>query len=295
MYSALEGGRGILTLALNALWITAFSYFAKKAVEEIDGNIKGITFLVIAVSVIMILVGILIQFLFPKMEAEGVSNTNFKESVMAILGAFKLPITWVLIVMIFVSSAALAVAGYYAPYLQAFAGMTVVMAGTFQALRAQGSRLASAAVFGFASTKMKRSSFMLIVGCVIMAVGSLALVGVAPSKSTLILLMVIMVIISFASYGNRSLYWAIIDEAGTPKMMVGSAVGAASLLGYLPDTFIHTLFGNWLDNLDELVAYKRIFTFLLVTACVGIVVAIIGEKIIVKHKKQQLAEAAETE
>lgn len=285
MYSALEGGRGVVTLALNAVWIAAFSYFAKKIVDTTEGNIKGITFLVIVVSVIMILVGLLMQFLFPKMEAEGVSNTNMKESIRAILGTFKLPITWVLIVMIFVSSTANAVAAYYAPYLQAFAGLTVVATGTFQAVRAQGSRLAASAVFGFASTRMKRSTFMLIVGCVIALVGSLALVGVAPSNSTLILMMIIMVVISFASYGNRSLYWAIIDEAGTPKMMVGSVVGAASLLGYLPDTFIHTLFGNWLDNLEPLVAYKRIFTFLLIVAAVGIVVAIFGEKIVVKYKK----------
>ena len=41
--------------------------------------------------------------------------------------------------------------------------------------------------------------------------------------------------------------FSIMSEAGIPRMMTGTAIGIASIIGYMPDSIYSTMFGSWLD------------------------------------------------
>ena len=287
MFGLLEGGRGIVGIGMNAVWVAVFAYFASQA----DGNVAGMTVVVSGVSILMILDGIALAFLLPKTNAGEATNSSIKDSLKALVKSFTLPITWVLAAVIFVCSAVGASASYYAPYLQGACGMTAVMTAAFAIFRGDGSRIVSAPTFGFLSKRMGRSSFMILIACAALVILGAALRILPAGPATLWPLMIIMVLIAVCMCGNRAVYWAIIDEAGTPKNMVGSVIGVASIVGFLPDTFINTLFGSYLDNYEFTVAYGKIFTFILITCAIGTVFAFFGERIIRKHQKQMLEAA----
>lgn len=285
MFGLLESGRGVIGLLLNLVWVGIFALFA-------SNNNLGMTVVVVAISILMIISGFLLAFLLPKSDMSKAVNSSVKDSLKAMLGAFKLPITYVLAAMIFVPSALLAAGSYHAPYLQGAAAMSVVIASAFATIRGDGSKIVAAVLYGRLSKKIGRSSSLLMYSCIVLAVLSLLLRLIPGSKAMLWPLVIILVLIAFFSCGCRAVNWAIIEEAGTSKNMVGSVIGLASLIGYLPDTFIHTLFGNWIDKYEFTVAYHRIFTFCIIVVVVGAVFAVIGEKII--KKRQMDLKAAET-
>lgn len=279
MFGLLEGGRGLVSLGLNAVFLAVFAAVASSA----GGDVKGITFVVVCVSVLMILDGIALAFLLPKTDMSKAINSSILDSLKAMLKSFAKPITWALAGIIFTCSAIGASASYYAPYLQGI-GMTVIMASTFAVIRGSVTTIIAAPIAGGISKKMGRSSMVMLVACVALVILECVLRFTPASNSVLIFLMVIMVLITFFFAANRAVYWAIIDEAGTEKFMVGSVVGIASLVGYLPDTFIHTLFGSYLDNNDPTVAFNKIFTFCIGCAVLGLVSSILAERVI--RKKQ---------
>lgn len=285
MFGLLESGRGIVSLLLNFAWVGVFALFAA------NGNL-GMTVVVSAVSLLMIVSGILLAFLLPKSDVSQAVNTSIMDSLKALLGAFKLPITYVLAVMIFVPSAIMASGSYYAPYLQGAAAMTVVIAAVFATVRGNGFPIVAAVSYSRLSKKIGRSSSLLMISCIGLVVFTVLLRVIPGSAAALWPLMIIMALMAFFAGGCRAVNWAIIDEAGTSKNMVGSVIGIASLIGYLPDTFIHTMYGGWIDKYDFNTAYNKIFTFCIIVAVVGTVFAIIGERII-KKRQMHLKELAE--
>ena len=141
-------------------------------------------------------------------------------------------------------------------------------------------------MFGVLSKKIGRSSSLLLTSCVALVVLSIVLRLVPGSAAVLWPLMIIMVCIAFFTGGCSAVNWAIIDEAGTAKNMVGSVIGVASLIGYLPDAFIHTMYGGWIDTYDFTTAYNKIFNFCIIVAVVGAIFAFFGERIIKKRQME---------
>lgn len=289
MFGLLEGGRGLVGLGINAAFLGVFALLSKQS----GGDVAGITIVVIGVSIMMIADGIALAFLLPKTTNTASTNADLKSSLKAMLKTFTLPITWALAGIIFACSAIAASASYYAPYLQGACGMTVLMASTFAILRASGTAIVAAPIAGALSKKMGRSSFLMIVACAVL-ICLYAVLRIIPGTNALLWpLIIVMILITFAYASNRAVYWAIIDEAGTPKNMVGSVIGVASLIGFLPDTFINTLFGSYLDNNEFSVAYGKIFTFCIGCAVLGLLVSILAERVIKKYKATAATVAAE--
>lgn len=111
MYGALEAGRGIVGIVLTSVFVAIFTKFSANSSQ-------AMSYVVIACSVVMILVGILMIFFFPSTSVEGSTNDSMLDSIKAMLGAFKLPVTYLLAGMIFGACVAQAGISYLAPYLQ---------------------------------------------------------------------------------------------------------------------------------------------------------------------------------
>jgi nitrate/nitrite transporter NarK len=60
-------------------------------------------------------------------------------------------------------------------------------------------------------------------------------------------------------YALRGLYFALIDEADIPILLTGTAVGLASVIGYLPDIFMPPLMGQLLDVYPGVLGHRLVF------------------------------------
>ena len=285
MFGFLEGGRGLIGLGINGVFLAIFVYCSAKA----GGDVAGITLVVNCVSILMILDGIALAFLLPKSNTSVAVNSSAKDSLQAMIKSFKQPITWSLAGIIFTCAALAASGAYFAPYLQSFAGMTVVMASTFGVIRSNGTAIIASPIAGLISKKIGRSSIVIMAAFVGLLTLCIFLRIVPATPKLLWPLIIVMLLFSVLYAANRAVYWALIDESGTPKNMVGSVIGVASVIGFLPDTFIHTLFGNYLDKYEPMVAYNKIFMFCIGCAILGLVTSVVAERII---KKQQASKAS---
>ena len=114
------------------------------------------------------------------------------------------------------------------------------------------------------------------------------------SPTVLILATVLMFVFGLAIYVNRGVYFATLSECGVPGSLNGVVVGFASALGFLPDAFMYTIIGGWLDTYDAATGYRMVFVCAAVCAVVGLVACILMFRISRKVKERKTAEVVQS-
>ncbi len=277
MYGALEAGRGIVGIALTTVFVALYTAFAAD-------NKTAMTVVVSGYSIAMIVVGILMIFFMPKTSSEGTTNESVGESVKAMLGAFKVPITYLLSGMIFAACVTQAALSYMAPYLENVCGMSTTVTVVFANYNRTICTLISASISAFLAKKLGRSSTPMIfagIGAIICYVLLLVIPG---SAAMMYPIMVIMIMSTLCYPIFRALYYAVIDELGTKKNMVGSVIGIASILGFLPDSFYTSMVGARLEA-DPIGGYKFVFITCIAAMALGVICAYISDRGITKFRK----------
>ena len=62
-------------------------------------------------------------------------------------------------------------------------------------------------------------------------------------------------------------------EMGIPTHISATAVAIATFVGYIPDMFVHTMFGNWIDAYGD-AGYTKILFYGVGTAVLGVIAAV---------------------
>jgi hypothetical protein len=80
-----------------------------------------------------------------------------------------------------------------------------------------------------------------------------------------------------AFFGLRGIYFALLEESGTPRELTGTAVGVICFVGFTPEIFMPPLTG-WLirdarSAGDVLVGYDRIYWILIALSALGFLAA----------------------
>jgi sugar phosphate permease len=78
----------------------------------------------------------------------------------------------------------------------------------------------------------------------------------------------------FCVYALRGVYFALLEETGTPRHLTGTTVGAVSFLGYTPEVFFAPLTGRILDQAPGLPGLQHYFALLALIAAAGLAVVI---------------------
>ena len=276
MFGGLEAARGVVGLVVTTICVSLFNIFS-------NNSSKAMGTIIAVVSVIMIVVGIALALLMPKVGTANATNATLLDSIKAMGTAFKRPITYILAGLIFCGSMTLASASYYAPYLQNFCGMPTNIAVTFTSYRGIICQLIGASLAAVLATKMKSSSKPMIGAGIIGIVCFICMMLIPASAAVMWPIMAVTVVASMAVYVFRGLYYATVDECGTPKNVVGSVIGIASLIGFLPDTFYTRLCGSWLEA-DPVGGFKNIFMAACAAMILGLVCAFFADRLIRKNR-----------
>lgn len=101
---------------------------------------------------------------------------------------------------------------------------------------------------------------------------------VSPGLATVVSLLPSMV--AMMLYG---VIWSGLRECKFKAAYFGTVIGIGSILGYTPDFFYFTIFGKWMDTYGN-AAYKMIFGFLMATAVLGMILAVIMRVLISRNK-----------
>lgn len=277
IFGLFEGVRGVFVVVM---WLGLMKVFE---------NMGGIGMVIIVMSVLSVITGVLSIFFMPPNKGEGESSSV---SILKDMGeAVKFPATWLCAGTIFCVYSVYSASSYMQPYTETVLGMTAVAAGYVGIIKKDVIRLFGAPISGWISNKWGgRCAALIGVFGILFAISLAALLILPVGGTYVITAVIIMVVSSFAIYGMRGMYYAIIGEAGTPKKIYGTVAGLAMFIGFSPDFFNPTLLGSWLDKYPGAQGYRMIFTYMLITMIVGLGFVLL----LMRHNKKKAASLQET-
>ncbi len=108
--------------------------------------------------------------------------------------------------------------------------------------------------------------FIVLVACYALLATSL------PGADGLILIYGNIFVSFFAVFGLRGVYFALLEENGTPPLLTGAVTGMVSFIGFTPEVFFTPITGRILDATPGAGGHQHYFLFLAAVALVALAV-----------------------
>jgi MFS family permease len=88
-----------------------------------------------------------------------------------------------------------------------------------------------------------------------------------------LILIVNTAVASLAIFALRGIYFALLEEGGTPLALTGTVTGIVSVIGYTPDIFMPMVGGVFLDRYPGGSGYRYFFLFIAFLCLLGLLAA----------------------
>ena len=274
LFGLQEGLRGVLNAVLVFGMTAAFSAFADE--------VKGASAAIKVCSVVVIIIGIL-NFIFIEDTKKEENSESLIEVTKGMFKALLIPRVWLLVAIVFTAYSMYGLIGYVSIFAQEFYGLSAASAATLGGIRylIQGF---GGIIGGFIADKLKSRFKVIILGCIGLALSFGALIFIPENGALCSAVIVDFFIGLFFIYAVRSQYFAVHDDAGIPVHMSGRVSGIASCLGYMPDLFLYTLVGSWMDNYGR-TGYNMTWAYAIGCAIVCIIITFALSRIVKKQQK----------
>ncbi|ATW28712.1 hypothetical protein DCMF_17815 [Candidatus Formimonas warabiya] len=281
LFGILEGGRGLLPTLYGFLFLALFN--------RLGASVFGLRWLIFRYAGLAVLAGVFTWFLFNDDKSNGPSNPVLKD----IGKVVRIPGVWLIALIIFSSYIQYTAQSYLTPYLTEIFGASVSLAAALGLIRTYVLAIGGGPVGGFVADKIGSSVQVLLGAFALIIVSLIAFLLIPGDPKFLWAGLLAMVLLALSVFVTRGIYFAAIDEISIPMEYTGAAVGFASLIGFMPEAFIYTLFGNWMDANPGIAGYKIMFTFMTVFSVIGFMASGILLRKIKKdqHKNQTPAES----
>ena len=278
-YGFMDATRGITNAVQLAVTLAIFNALSKKA-----SDLAGLNGVVIFYSAVCIVMAIGLYFVLDEKKLQTGSDGAEDESKFSfaiVKQVLKMPVVWLLSLVVCCSYTMPILFYYFTPYATANLGMTAA-AGAMVTMLAQYVRPVACVVGGVAADKIGRANVMYgTMG--IMLVSTLVLIFARSMTNAVFI--GICACIYFGMYGAYSLVFSMFDECGIPKYMSGTAIGLICTIGYMPEFFCPLLAGKVLDTYGN-AGYHILFIFLAAMMVIGLILLTFYKRLV---KKMQYA------
>lgn len=255
IYYAANGTTAALIAAVN-LW--AYSLGGGDANERM-----GFFFALISMAVFTLLAAVLIGVLMENgkdKELKTAENDKFHFSDVG--SVLKRPAIWLVSILFFCIYGVYSCASYFTPYLTDVIGLSTTAAGVCSILRTYVVMLIAAPVGGILADKVFKSTLNWFrFGGLLLALSIVLVILIGEQASPLLVAVLTLIpgLFSMCLYG---IMFSTMHEINVPIKVAGTAIGIASIIGYLPDMFLSTFFGSILDSNAGASGYFQIFAIL---------------------------------
>ena len=274
-YGFMDATRGITNAVQLAVTLAIFNALSKKA-----SDLAGLNGVVIFYSVVCIVMGIGLYFVLDEKKLQTGSDDAEDESKFSfaiVKQVLKMPVVWLLSLVVCCSYTMPILFYYFTPYATANLGMTAA-AGAMVTMLAQYVRPVACVVGGVAADKIGRANVMYGTMGIMLAS---TLVLIFARSMTNAVFIGICACIYFGMYGAYSLVFSMFDECGIPKYMSGTAIGLICTIGYMPEFFCPLLAGKVLDTYGN-AGYHILFIFLAVMMVIGLILLTFYKRLVKK-------------
>lgn len=266
--------------ALNGFASLLLSFIMLGIMAIVGGTslVTGFKSALACMGALSLVSGLLVLFLMPKESAYGsASGDEPAEKITAkdYVNTFKIPGVWIISILVWCDVTVSAIMSYLTPYATNVLGMSAVLAASIGTIRTYGCRMIGGPLGGvLADNVFKSTSKEQTLGFVLCAV-VLGLFLVFPVGTPGAIMVVMLLLIGVTRFMCKGTVFSIQPELGIPTNVSATAVAIATMIGYLPDMFVHTMFGSWIDTYGN-DGYTRILIYGIATAVLGVIFALLA-------------------
>lgn len=252
--------------------------------------VTGVRVMIVFLGAILLIMGVLSYILIPDFKGEISQNSGLFDLKDAV-EAFKWPgVIWAALTMFFVYSVYQG-ATYTTPYMTQAFGADDTLVNVIGLIRTYGIGLLAGPVVGWLATKIKSASKAMVI-CFLLSIGLLIGFIIMPTTAGVAVVASMVVLFGFTTYGAFSIGSSPLSEIKMPMRIFGTATGLLSVIGFMPDMFIHAWYGSMIDA-KGLDAYPQIFGIETALAVIGIFCLAMLLRTVKKHSQQIETEGAE--
>lgn len=240
-----------------------------------DDNHEAMFRTIIAMSVAVILAGILVQITFKEDKialSEIAEEDKFKLSDVG--KAIRNPYLWWASIIMFLIYTIYSNVTYFTPYLSSQVGMDVSDSAFLGIIRGYVLYFLSP-LGGYIADKLLKSTLKLYgYGFIILGALFFITTRIPAGENSVVIAITISMLASAFAMMLYGVMWSILNEINIPISYAATAIGLASMVIYLPDLFVPAMIGGWLDNLGEEAGYFRMFLFFGICCLLAVVLSL---------------------
>ena len=248
-------------------------------IAAISGS-AGVQAMLIFLGVVIAILGVVSFFLIPDFKGEINKDAklfSIKEAVQAI----KHPgVIWACVA--YFACYAVYQGATYTPYLTQCFNADGNLVNIVGLIRTYGIGLIAGPIVGFIATKIKSPSKTILGGFILSIAVLVGFILFPQDPSGAMVASILVVVFGFTTYGAFSIGSSPLSEVKIPMAIFGTASGLLSVIGFLPDVFIHTWYGGMIDA-QGTAAFSSIFGFEIMFGVIGCVALVMLLRSIKKH------------
>lgn len=262
-------------------------------IASIANTAVGVQVMLVFLAVTIAVLGIIAFFLIPDFKGE-INKEAKLFSLSEALEAIKHPgVMWACIAY-FCVYAVYQGATYTTPYLTQCFDADGNLVNVVGLIRTYGIGLLAGPIVGYIATKIKSPSKTIIGGFILSIAVLVAFILYPHGAEGAMIASILVVIFGFTTYGAFSIGSSPLSEVKIPMRIFGTAAGLLSVIGFLPDVFIHTWYGSMIDA-QGTAAFTGIFGFEILFAVIGAASLFMLLRSIKKHRNEIVADEVAAE
>lgn len=270
LFALTEGGRGIIT-SVAALTATAM-------IARLGSSPEQFVTVLYMYSGLCVATGVACLIFVPHNKIPASERENGMNVIKDMIEVAKMPITWMLAVCIFAIYTVYTTSSYFTPFMTEVFGVSAATAALVATFKNHLFRPISGVVGTFLTAKTGSSIPSMKISVVFLAI----LIGITlvlpVSAAFVFAISIVIALIGLMTFVLRGLYFAPVGEVGTPKRLLGAAMGLISTIAFTSDMFNFKIVGRILDNNPGIGGYKMVFTYILVLLAISFVSLIFLKK-----------------
>ncbi|QSI20452.1 MFS transporter [Proteus mirabilis] len=273
MFGFLEAGRGVVDVLVASGALYIFVLFG----EGKTGIQAGLIYYTLAT----IIVGIITYFIVDnddKKETSSASEAN-RQVLEGIKNVVKCPNLWLASMSIFFVYSAYCGLTYFIPFLKDIYALPIALIGAYGIINQYALKMIGGPLGGFLADKVAKSPTIYLKWTFLLSAIAMAIFIMLPHDSMNVYLgMTATLGFGAIIFSQRAIFFAPMDEIGTPRQYAGSAMAFGCIIGYMPSMFAYALYGSLLDNFEGIQGYNYVFSIMVTFSLLGFICATILAK-----------------
>ena len=273
MFGFLEAGRGVVDVLVASGALYIFVLFG----EGKAGMQAGLIYYTLAT----IIVGIITYFIVDnddKKETSSASEAN-RQVLEGIKNVVKCPNLWLASMSIFFVYSAYCGLTYFIPFLKDIYALPIALIGAYGIINQYALKMIGGPLGGFLADKVAKSPTIYLKWTFLLSAIAMAIFIMLPHDSMNVYLgMTATLGFGAIIFSQRAIFFAPMDEIGTPRQYAGSAMAFGCIIGYMPSMFAYALYGSLLDNFEGNQGYNYVFSIMVTFSLLGFICATILAK-----------------